>query len=78
MAERSAEELITRPETLKVLAANLALMQKIGAPGTPAVVWKDAKGTIGFRNAVPRLSELPAITGLPAQKIDDPALAEFR
>lgn len=67
-----------RPETLKALAANLALMQKIGAPGTPAVVWKDAKGNIGFKNAMLRLSELPAITGLPAQKIDDPRLEDFR
>jgi len=67
-----------RPETLKTLAANLALMQKIGAPGTPAVVWQDAKGNIGFKNAMLRLSELPAITGLPAQKVDDPRLADFR
>jgi len=27
---------------------------------------------------MPRLSQLPSITGLPAQKIDDPELAEFR
>jgi hypothetical protein len=27
---------------------------------------------------MPRLSQLPAITGPPAQKNDDPALVEFR
>jgi len=27
---------------------------------------------------MPRLSQLPAITGLPEQKIDDPELTEFR
>ena len=66
------------PATQKALAANLALMQKIGAPGTPAVVWKDARGKIGFRNAVLRLSELPAITGLPEQKVPEPDLQQFR
>ena len=60
------------------LKQNLSLMRRFGAPGTPALVWKDAKGRIAFRNAVPRLSELPRITGLPAQRIDDPDLADFR
>jgi len=67
-----------RPATFKMLQANLALMKRFGAVGTPAVVWKDPGGNVGFRNAVPRLSELPRITGLPAQEIDDPDLAEFR
>ena len=67
-----------RPETLKALEANLALMKKIGVPATPAVVWRDAKGVIGFRNAVPKLSELPAITGLPAQRIEDRDLQQFK
>ena len=67
-----------RPETLKMLQANWELMKKFGAQGTPAVVWTDPNGNVGFRNAVPRLSELPRITGLPAQKNDDPELAEFR
>lgn len=67
-----------RPDIDKALDANLALMEKTGAPGTPLLVWKDAGGKIGFRNGMPRLSELPQITGLPLQKIDDPELAEFR
>jgi thiol:disulfide interchange protein DsbG len=67
-----------RPATARTLRANLALMKRFGALGTPAVVWKDAGGKVDFRNAVPRLSELPRITGLPEQRIDDPELAEFR
>lgn len=60
------------------LQATTELMKKFGAPGTPALAWKDAKGTVMFRPGVPRLSELPAITGLSEQKISDPELAGFR
>ena len=58
--------------------ANTALMRAFGAPGTPLVVWKAPDGTVRSKVGVPRLSELPAITGLPQQRIDDPELAEFR
>jgi thiol:disulfide interchange protein DsbG len=58
--------------------ANTKLMQRFGAPGTPLLVWKDAKGAVRTKVGMPRLSQLPAITGLPPQKIDDPELAEFR
>ncbi len=61
----------------KALKANMALMRSLGAPGTPALVWKSERG-IEFRNAVPRLSELPRITGLPPQTVSDPELAQFR
>lgn len=60
------------------LAANTALMHAFGAPGTPLLVWKAPNGTIRYRIGVPRLSELPSITGLPKQSIDDPELAAFR
>jgi thiol:disulfide interchange protein DsbG len=60
------------------LDANTKLMQRFGAPGTPLLVWKDAKGAVRTRVGMPRLSQLPAITGLPRQKIDDPELADFR
>jgi thiol:disulfide interchange protein DsbG len=30
------------------------------------------------KSGMPRLSELPAISGLPEQKVEDPALARFR
>ena len=59
------------------LAANTQLMSRFGAPGTPALVWKDRAGQVQFKLGVPRLSELPAITGLPAQRVDDPELARF-
>ncbi len=59
------------------LRANTELMRAFGAPGTPLMVWK-SEGEVRFKVGVPRLSELPAITGLPAQRIDDPELAEFR
>ena len=58
--------------------ANTKLMERFGVPGTPALVWKDKAGKIRVKLGMPRLSQLPAITGLPAQKIDDPELAEFR
>ena len=58
--------------------ANTKLMQSFGAPGTPALVWKDQAGKVRVKVGVPRLSELPRMTGLPAQANDDPALREFR
>lgn len=60
------------------LQANTRLMQQFGAPGTPALVWKDADGKVRFKAGVPRLSELPQITRLTAQPNDDPELANFR
>jgi thiol:disulfide interchange protein DsbG len=60
------------------LEANFELMDRFGVSGTPGLVWKDEKGRVQVKIGMPRLSQLPAITGLPAQKIDDPELAEFR
>lgn len=59
------------------LRKNTQLMRAFGAPGTPLMVWK-SEGDVRFKVGVPRLSELPAITRLPEQRIDDPELAEFR
>jgi thiol:disulfide interchange protein DsbG len=67
-----------RPATATMLRANLQLMKEFGAQGTPALVWKNRNGAVEFLNAVPRLTQLPRITGLPAQKIDDPELSDFR
>jgi thiol:disulfide interchange protein DsbG len=66
------------PDVRRALDAHMDLMRRFGAQGTPAVVWKDARGEVGFRNAVPRLRELPRITGLPGQRNDNPELKEFR
>lgn len=60
------------------LEANFELMDRFGVSGTPGLVWKDGKGRVRVRLGMPRLSQLPAITGLPAQKNDDPELADFR
>ncbi len=60
------------------LEANFGLMDRFGVSGTPGLVWKDEKGRVQVRTGMPRLSQLPAITGLPAQKIDDPELKESR
>jgi thiol:disulfide interchange protein DsbG len=64
--------------TVRQLQANNELMQKFGAFGTPALVWKDSQGKIQMKSGLPRLSELPAITGLPEQAETDPGLAKFR
>lgn len=66
------------PAVASELQANMQLLQKFGAYGTPAVIWKDKAGKVEMKGGMPRLSELPAITGLPEQKQDDPALARFR
>ena len=67
------------PERLVVqLQANTQLMKKFGAPGTPALVWKERNGEVRIKVGVPRLSELPQITQLPAQPNDDSELAKFR
>jgi thiol:disulfide interchange protein DsbG len=60
------------------LQANTKLMRAFGAPGTPLVVWKASDGSVRYKVGVPRLSELPAMTGLPDQRVDDPELAHFR
>jgi thiol:disulfide interchange protein DsbG len=60
------------------LEANGKLMDRFGVSGTPGLVWKDAKGGVRVRIGMPRLSQLPAITGLPAQNNDDPELKDFR
>lgn len=67
-----------KPDTLKKIEANTRLMERFGAPGTPVMVWKDAGGNIQYKAGLPKLSEIPRITGLPEQKITDPELARFR
>ena len=66
------------PDSAASIRKNTELMTRFGIAGTPGVIWKDAAGKVNVKGGVPRLSELPGITGLPEQKIDDPALAKFR
>ena len=60
------------------LQANTELMRKFGVPATPLLVWKDNNGNVQIKPGVPRLSQLPGITGLPEQEVVDPELAKFR
>lgn len=62
----------------KQLQANSEFMHQLGITGTPAIVWKDAQGKIQLKGGMPLLHELPNITGLPEQTINDPELARFR
>ena len=60
------------------LEDNFTLMGQLGMSGTPALVWKDSAGRVRTNLGLPPLSKLPAITGLPERKIDDPELAKYR
>jgi thiol:disulfide interchange protein DsbG len=60
------------------MRVNNKLLDRSCLRGTPALLWKDSKGDVQCKGGTPRLSELPAITGLAEQKIDDPELAELR
>lgn len=66
------------PAVAASIRANGELMEQFGIAGTPGVVWRDRAGKVQVRSGMPRLSELPAITGLPEQRVTDPSLAKFR
>ncbi|HEY0843795.1 MAG TPA: thiol:disulfide interchange protein DsbG [Noviherbaspirillum sp.] len=67
-----------RPEIAAAIRKNNELMGAFGISGTPGIVWKDSRGHMQMKAGMPRLSEIPAMTGLPEQKVNDPALAKFR
>lgn len=67
-----------KPEVAEKIQKNGELMGAFGIAGTPGIVWKDKQGKVNVKGGMPRLSEIPQITGLPEQKVDDPALARFR
>ena len=60
------------------LQANTDLMRKFGVPAVPVLIWKDNNGNVLIKPGVPRLSQLPGITGLPEQEVLDPEFANFR
>lgn len=68
----------SHPAVAAAIRANGALMNRFGIAGTPGVVWRDRNGKVQVKSGMPRLSELPSITGLPEQKITDPSLAKFK
>lgn len=67
-----------KPELAEQIRKNGELMEAFGISGTPGIVWKDRQGKVNVKAGMPRLSEIPQITGMPDQKNDDPALAKFR
>lgn len=67
-----------QPAVAAAIANNNALMGQFGIAGTPGVIWKDKHGKVQIKAGMPRLSELPAMTGLPEQKMEDASLEKFR
>ena len=65
-------------DVLDKVSANTTLMNHFGSSGTPTIVWKDKAGQVRVVSGMPQLSQLPDMTGLPEQKIDDPDLAQFK
>lgn len=68
-----ADEATVKAGSSKV-DANTALMSKSGFGGTPAIVYKDSAKVAKAVSGFPDISDLPEITGLPAQKQTDPAI----
>ena len=64
--------------TAAQLKDNLALMHEFGFKGVPGIVYQDAKGVVHTKDGMPRLAELPGITGLPEQPETDPLLDRFK
>jgi thiol:disulfide interchange protein DsbG len=68
----------SQPAVAAAIRRNGELMDGFGIAGTPGVVWRDKQGKVQVKSGMPRLSELPSITGLPEQGISDPALTKFK
>ncbi|MBP0623340.1 thiol:disulfide interchange protein DsbG [Cupriavidus consociatus] len=68
----------TRQSIVANLQRNQALMERLQFGGTPGFVWKDEKGEIRRQPGLPRLAELPSITGLPKQQHNDPELTRLQ
>ncbi len=66
------------PQLKAALDANAMLMQKAEVSGTPALFYKDKAGKVQVIGGMPRLSQLPEITGIAEQAIDDPELTRFK
>ncbi len=69
---------VAQPALAAAIKNNNALMGQFGLGGTPGVIWKDKQGKVQVKAGMPRLSELPAMTGLPEQKMNDASLEKFR
>lgn len=67
-----------QPALAASIRMNGELMEAFGIAGTPGMVWRDRQGKVQVKSGMPRLSELPSITGLPEQRVTDPALSKFK
>lgn len=67
----------SKPAEATLVQKQTELMTRFGIQGTPGIVWKNAKGKIAIKFGMPRLSEIPGITGLPRQATTDPSLSRF-
>ena len=67
-----------KPETLEAIRTNTKLMKKLGFSGTPGIVYKLPDGTVGTVKGMPKLGQIPKITGLAKIENNDPDLARFK
>ncbi|QNA88710.1 thiol:disulfide interchange protein DsbG [Massilia sp. Dwa41.01b] len=67
----------SHPAIATSIQANGEAMAAFGIGGTPGIVWRDKQGKIRVKSGMPRLSEIPSMTGLPAQRNTNPALEKF-
>lgn len=64
--------LATIPAAIKsALDANARLLNEMSIRGTPALVYRDTSGRVRVLEGMPKLNQLPSITGLPAIKNTD-------
>ena len=70
--------IVVTPELQVKLESNLHIMEQARVRGTPGIFYKDAAGHVMRRDGMPSMSELPIITGMPAQAETDPQLDRFR
>ncbi len=68
----------SKPALAEKIRRNGELMEKFSINGTPGIVWKDHDGKIHVKGGMPSLSEIPRMTGLPEQKVDDLELQKYR
>lgn len=68
----------SHPAVAASIRANGELMEQFGIAGTPGIVWRDREGKVQVQSGMPRLSELPTISGLPEQPVTDSSLSKFR
>lgn len=61
-----------------MLDANGMLMDRLGVRGTPAFAFKDSSGKVSLIPGMPRIGDIPEITGMSSIPNDNPKLDRFR